>query len=328
MSTEIDYLRVRQQRLESDGVLSMELERPDGATLPEWCPGAHIDVVLPSGTVRQYSLCGDPTDKTTYRIAVLHETNGRGGSSEIHQRVRVGDQLAARGPRNHFQLENASHYLLIAGGIGITPILAMARQLANEGASWSGLYGGRSRASMAFIDEFRALGDVTICPADESGQLDLATAIADVPPGTAVYCCGPEGLLQAVTSVCAPTLGDNAIHFERFGAPVVGADPAAAVNAADNGDAATPQAFEVELRKTGCTLQVPADRTLLSVVLEANPDVLYSCEDGFCGSCETRVLEGEPEHHDSILSESDREKGQTMMICVGRSRSPKLVLDA
>lgn len=325
MTHETNHLLVRQQRLESDGVLSLTLEHPEGAALAEWEPGAHIDVVLPSGTVRQYSLCGDPTDKTVYRIGVLKEAQGRGGSKEIHDSVRVGDLLAFRGPRNHFALEPAAHYVLIAGGIGVTPILSMARQLSRENASWSALYGGRNRATMAFVDELCALGDVNVCPADESGNLDLTAALADAPAGTAVYCCGPEGLLQAVKSVGGPVLGDEAIHFERFGAPVVGADPAAAAEASDRD---TPTEFDVELRRTGCTLTVPADRTLLDVVLEANPNILFSCEDGFCGSCETRVLDGVPEHHDSILSQADREKGETMMICVGRSRTPTLVLDA
>ncbi|AII10566.1 PDR/VanB family oxidoreductase [Rhodococcus opacus] len=325
MTQETNHLLVRQQRLESDGVLSLTLERPDGAALAEWEPGAHIDIVLPSGTVRQYSLCGDPTDKAAYRIAVLKEDEGRGGSKEIHDSVRVGDLLAVCGPRNHFALEPAPHYLLIAGGIGVTPILPMARQLSRENASWSALYGGRSRATMAFVEELCGLGEVNVSPSDESGNLDLAAALAEAPAGTAVYCCGPEGLLQAVKSVCGPVLGDEAIHFERFGAPVVGADPAAA---AETSDGQSPTEFDVELRRTGCTLKVPADRTLLEVVLEANPDILYSCEDGFCGSCETRVLDGVPEHHDSILSQADREKGETVMICVGRSRTPTLVLDA
>lgn len=325
MAQETEQLLVRQQRLEADGVLSLTLERPDGGALTEWEPGAHIDLVLPSGTVRQYSLCGDPTDKIVYRIAVLKEADGRGGSKEIHESVRVGDLLAVRGPRNHFPLEPAAHYVLIAGGIGITPILTMARRLSQEGASWSGLYGGRTRASMAFVEELTALGDVATAPSDECGNLDLAAALTDVPAGTAVYCCGPEGLLQAVKSTSERLLGNDAMHFERFGAPVLGADPAAAA-AAPGGE--SPAEFEVELRQTGCTLTVPADRTLLEVALEANPNILYSCEDGFCGSCETTVLDGVPEHHDSILSESDREKGETMMICVGRSRTPKLVLDA
>jgi len=325
MTQETSRLLVRQQRLESDGVLSLTLEHPDGAALADWEPGAHIDIVLPSGTVRQYSLCGDPEDKTAYRIAVLREDEGRGGSKEIHDSVRVGDLLAVRGPRNHFALEPASHYLLIAGGIGITPILAMARQLARENANWSALYGGRSRATMAFVEEIWSLGEVNVCPADEFGNLDLAAALAHVPAGTAVYCCGPEGLLQAVKSVCGPVLGDEAIHFERFGAPAAGTDRAADSEASEG---QSSDEFEVELRRTGCTLKVPADRSLLEVVLEANPDILYSCEDGFCGSCETRVLDGIPEHHDSILSPADREKGETMMICVGRSRTPTLVLDA
>ncbi|RVW01970.1 PDR/VanB family oxidoreductase [Rhodococcus xishaensis] len=316
---------VRQQRLESDGVLSLQLESPDGCDLPTWEPGAHIDVILPSGAVRQYSLCGDPADTASYRIAVLNEANGRGGSREIHEVLRVGDTVTVRGPRNHFPLEPAAHYVLIAGGIGITPLLSMARQLTKEGASWSLLYGGRSRSSMAFVDELAALGgNVTIAASDRGDALDLESALADVPSGTSVYCCGPTRLLDAVQDSCDRFLGAYALHFERFAAPTTTQLPVDSGTDTCDG----PAEFEVELRRSGRTVKVPADRSLLEVALEVNPDILCSCEEGFCGSCETLVLEGVPEHHDSILTEAEREKGESMMICVGRSRTTRLVLDA
>jgi ferredoxin-NADP reductase len=325
MSTESTELLVRQQRLESDGVLSLVLEHPDGSELPEWTPGAHIDVVLPSGTVRQYSLCSDPTEKTHYRIAVLNDPKGRGGSREIHETVRTGSLLPYRGPRNHFELEPAPHYLLIAGGIGITPILAMARQIAQGDASLTLLYGGRTRPSMAFLDELAMLGGtVTIIPQDECGYPDLDGAMAAAPAGTAVYCCGPEPLIRATEQACERHLGADAMHFERFGASA----PASAGNAESQGNGEGLAEFEVELKKSNCVLKVPADRTLLDVVRDANPSILFSCEEGFCGSCETKVLAGIPDHHDTILSKADREKNETMMLCVGRSKTPRLVLDA
>lgn len=332
MSTETTELLVRQQRLESDGVLSMVLEHPDGSELPAWTPGAHIDVVLPSGTVRQYSLCSDPTEKTQYRIAVLNDPRSRGGSREIHETVRTGSLLPVRGPRNHFELVPAPHYLLIAGGIGITPILAMARQIAQGDASLTLIYGGRTRPSMAFVDELAGLGGtVNIIPKDECGYADLDGAMAAAPAGTAVYCCGPEPLIRATEQACERHLGAGAMHFERFGAAATPAAGVAGAGAARREGTETAEGlaeFEVELKKSNCVLKVPADRTLLDVVRDANPSILFSCEEGFCGSCETKVLAGIPDHHDTILSQADREKNATMMLCVGRSKTPLLVLDA
>lgn len=323
-TTALTQLLVRQQRLESEGVLSLVLEHPAGDELPEWTPGAHIDIVLPSGTVRQYSLCSDPRDRTAYRIGVLNEPSGRGGSREIHQNIRVGDLLSYSGPRNHFELEPAPHYLLIAGGIGITPILAMARQIAPSGAGLTLLYGGRSRRSMAFLEEVAMIcgAHVSIMPQDECGHPDLNGAMATAPAGTAVYCCGPEPLIRAAEEACFRHLGPEAMHFERFGAA-----PAPAAGSGTD-ESHRSAAFEVELRQSNCVLKVPAERTLLEVVREVNPSILFSCEEGFCGSCETRVLAGVPEHNDTILSQAARDKNDTMMICVGRSKTSRLVLDA
>jgi ferredoxin-NADP reductase len=327
MSTETTELLVRAQRLESDAVLSLVLEHPDGSELPAWTPGAHIDVVLPSGTVRQYSLCSDPAEKTQYRIAVLNDPNSRGGSREIHETVRTGSLLPYRGPRNHFELEPAPHYLLIAGGIGITPILAMARQIGQGDAGLTVLYGGRTRPSMAFLDELAGLGGtVSIIPKDECGYPDLEGAMAAAQAGTAVYCCGPEPLIRAVEQACERHLGADAMHFERFGAP---ASPAAEdARSQDTGTDEGLAEFEVELKKSNRVLKVPADRTLLDVVRDANPPILFSCVVGFCVSCETMWVAGIPPPHDTILSKADREKNDTMLLCVGRSKTPLLVLDA
>jgi ferredoxin-NADP reductase len=315
----VDRLLVRQVRCEAQGVLSLTFEHPDGGSLPAWTPGAHLDLVLPSGTVRQFSLCGEPSDRDSYTVAVLRETDGRGGSAEIHDTALVGRVLKARGPRNHFELVPAQRYLLIAGGIGITPILAMVRQLQRERASWRLVYGGRSRDSMAFVPEVTALGGdrVTLVPEDTDGLIPVHDVLSGLAPGTAVYCCGPGGLLDAVTMATVRLLSPEVLHVERFTA--AGPPPERGGEGAES--------FEVELRRSGVTLTVPPDRSILDVVQEAVPETMSSCEEGFCGTCETRVLEGVPEHHDTILSEEERDRNDVMMICVGRSRTPRLVLD-
>ena len=323
-------VRVRQKRWEAEGVMSLELQPLDGSPVPAWTPGSHIDVVLPSGLVRQYSLCGDPADPTSYTIAVLRDVNGKGGSKEIHDSSLVGETLGIRGPRNHFKLREADSYLLIAGGIGITPILTMARRLDQEGAPYRVLYTGRTRVAMAFQAELAALGGVQVNCDDETGQVDVDAVVGGLEPGTEIWCCGPEGLLRAVEAAGARYAVK--VHVERFGtqAPpeqrrtsvVAVAAPAAGGAAEVVGDS-----FEVELRRSGVTLKVDPDRTILESVREYLPGVISSCEEGFCGACETRVLEGIPDHRDEVLDDTDRATNETMMICVSRSCSPKLVLD-
>jgi ferredoxin-NADP reductase len=309
-------LLVRETVREADGVLGVVLADPQGADLPVWGPGAHLEVCLPSGRIRHYSLSGDPADRTTYRLGVLREPDGRGGSEEIHTAPLTGRLLEVRGPLNRFPLVPADRYVLIAGGIGITPILPMVRQLASGSVPWTLLYGGRTLTSMAYRDELTALGgrNVTIVPQDSHGLLDLDHALEGLPDTTAVYCCGPGSLIQAVQERCDRLLPAGSLHVERFTAP-------AAVPRGDTG------AFEVELRRSGQVLNVPPGRSLLDVVREAVPSVAFSCEEGMCGTCETKVLDGVPEHHDTFLSDSERRSGTTMMICVGRSRTSRLVLD-
>ncbi|GAA4548573.1 PDR/VanB family oxidoreductase [Pseudonocardia xishanensis] len=307
-------LRVQEVRHEAAGVVSVLLVDPAGEPLPAWEPGAHLELVLPSGLLRQYSLCG-PEGAAGYRVAVLREAEGRGGSREIHDVGLVGRTLGVRGPRNHFSLADAPSHLLIAGGIGVTPMLAMARRLAATGQDWRMVYGGRTRESMAFVDELRSLGPVDIVPQDELGHPDLAAALDSAAPGTVVYACGPAPLLAAVEE--ATGARSLALRVERFAA-----DP--------DGPSAAPAAggdFEVELRRSGVTRQVPADRSLLDVVREVVPDAPASCEEGFCGSCETKVLAGVPEHRDTVLDDEERASNATMMICVGRCLSGRLVLD-
>ncbi|MCW2899356.1 MAG: ophA1 5 [Streptosporangiaceae bacterium] len=313
-------LLVRGTTWEADGVLSLRLVELNGGELPAWEPGAHIDLVLPSGLVRQYSLCGRPADHGCYTVAVLREPTGRGGSRELHETVLAGKTISVRGPRNRFPLVESVQYLFVAGGIGITPILPMVREVNARGADWHLVYGGRSRSSMAFVEELAELGKdrVEIVPQDERGVLDLDAVLAQAGPGTAVYCCGPEGLLAAVEQRCAS--GPMSLHTERFGsAGTAGTDEPVGANETTT--------FEVELRRSGCVVVVSPGRTILDAVREVVPEAVSSCEEGFCGTCETRVLEGVPEHHDTILTEKERQAGKTMMICVGRSKTPRLVLD-
>ncbi|NGN62332.1 oxidoreductase [Streptomyces sp. A7024] len=298
----------------ADGVLALTLRRADGGELPGWEPGAHVDLLLGEGLVRQYSLCSDPADRRRWRIAVLREEAGRGGSAYVHDELSEGAKVRARGPRNNFALHPAARYVFIAGGIGITPILPMAAAAEAAGAEWSLLYGGRTRASMAFTGELTHYGArVTLAPQDESGLLDLAPLLAEPRQDTLVYCCGPGPLLDAVAELCG-SRPPGALHVERF-------EPRAT---ARNGAA---HAFEVELARSGRTLTVPADASVLDTVRAAGVEVLYSCTEGTCGTCETEVVEGTPDHRDSLLSEEERRAGETMMICVSRCRGERLVLD-
>jgi ferredoxin-NADP reductase len=312
-------LTVAGRTLVADGVVCLTLRRPDGGPLPSWTPGAHIDVLLDGdahGLVRQYSLCGHPADRGAWQIAVLREPQGRGGSAHVHDQLLEGADVRVRGPRNNFPLRPADRHLFIAGGVGITPILPMVEAAEAAGADWRLLYGGRTRTSMAFLDRLAPHGDrVLVRPQDEYGLLDLAAHLGTPKEGTLVHACGPEPLLRAVQEQCAGwppgTLG-----VERF-APV----PTAAAGTA----AAT--SFELELARSGLTLTVPPDRSVLETVEEAGVDVDFSCREGTCGTCETDVLEGRPDHRDSLLTEDERAAGDTMLICVSRSCGPRLVLD-
>lgn len=306
-------VQVRRRTDIADGVVAFEFVAADGSVLPPWEPGAHVDVVLPSGMVRQYSLTGDSTDQSCYRVAVLRQDDGRGGSAELCSAVAEGDVLTIDGPRNHFHLEEAERYCFVAGGIGITPIAAMIEQLTARGHNnWSLLYGGRSRTSMAFLDELGVHPDqVVIHPVDEVGHLDLSR-LSEPQPGTLVYCCGPEPLLTAVSETMSGWT--DRLHFERF-------SPGEVVT--EGPDAP----FDVELEQSGLSLKVPADKSILDVVLEVLPDYEFSCADGTCGTCEARVLKGTPDHRDWVLTEEEQEANDRMMICVSRSRTSSLTLD-
>jgi ferredoxin-NADP reductase len=312
-------LRVGRRAEIAVNALLLELESASGEVLPEWPPGAHLDIHLPSGLTRQYSLCGAREDRSTYVVVVLREPHGRGGSEEIYRELGVGTEFISSAPRDHFRLVDASEYVLIAGGIGITPIKAMVDELRARGARWRLHYGGRSREHMAFVDELVDLGgdNVSIVPQDVDGLLDVPAIIGNLSPEAAIYCCGPAPLLDAMLTACAEAGASERLHFERFVPPTDGA------GFVTDGDTA----FEVELRSSGVTLQVPADKTLLEVVQSVLPDVPFSCTEGYCGSCESVVLDGEPDHRGSLMTPEEHDEERTMLICVGRSKSHRLVLD-
>jgi ferredoxin-NADP reductase len=311
-------MRVAGKTSLAEDVAGLTLVPADGSAALPWEPGAHVDLHLPGGLIRQYSLCGDPADRQGWRVAVLREQAGRGGSALVHDALGAGAELTVTGPRNNFALAEADRYLFIAGGIGITPILPMLAEASRRGRPWQLLYGGRRRASMAFLDELEAWpGQVTVRPEDEFGLLDLDTLLGAPQPGTAVYCCGPEPLLRAAEERCAAWPA-GALHLERFrpaAPPVPG--PSAP------GDAP----FEVELATSGRVIEVPSGTSVLAALRGAGIEVLSSCEEGTCGTCETGVLAGVPEHRDCVLDPAEREKGDLMMICVSRARTPRLVLD-
>lgn len=309
---------VSARRQLADGVIELALT-PLAGQVPKWAPGAHVDLLLDEpGLVRQYSLCGDPEDGGALTVAVLREPDGRGGSAWIHDRLHAGDRLRVRGPRNHFAQLAAERYLFLAGGIGITPLLPMVRAAGRAGVPWRLVYGGRSLASMAYLDELDALardsrdGEVWIRPQDHTGLLDLDAILACPQPGTLVYCCGPEALLVAVEQRCA-SWPAGSLHVERF--------------AAQELDTAAERPIQVECALSGLLVDVPAGTSILHAVEAAGVTVLSSCQEGTCGTCETVVLDGVPDHRDSVLSREEHEANEVMMICCSRARTPRLVLE-
>ena len=310
----VDTLRVTGKTLASDSVVTLTLAHPEGRRLPDWTPGSHIDLVLPTGLTRQYSLCGDRWDPTEYRVGVLREPAGRGGSAHVHDVLRVGDLVGVGGPRNSFPLVPAARYLFVAGGIGITPLLPMVVQADLLDVDWTLLYAGRQRSSMAFLDELAGYGDrVRVAPKDEVGRLDLRGFLGEPTPGTRVYCCGPASLIAGVEQACAGW-PPHSLRTERFTPREVGA-------------AVRDAPFEVELRRSGTTVTVTPDVSVLDALSGVGVEVLSSCRQGTCGTCGTTVLGGRPDHRDSLLDDDERAAGDHMYVCVSRSRTDRLVLD-
>ncbi len=317
-----DTLRVRVARItrEAEDIQSYELVPVDAQALPEWDAGSHLDVALPGGMVRPYSLCGEPTETHRYLISVLREANGRGGSRAMHEQVREGTILAVSRPRNAFRLRQAPFSLLIAGGIGITPLLAMARTLLREGRAFVLRVCTRSPERTPFTS---LLGSPEWAPhvhlhhdgGDPSKGLDVRALLAHRPQGAHLYCCGPGGLMSAVRSAAlGGAWPEEAVHFESFTAePLV----------AREGD----EGFEVVVKSTGQVLKVPPGKSILNVLVSAGVMVPSDCQAGTCGTCLTNVLEGEPEHRDSFLSDDEHKGGKCMTVCVSRARSRRLMLD-
>jgi ferredoxin-NADP reductase len=284
---DVATLRVTSKDVQADGVLTLDLTAPSGGRLRDWTPGSHIDLVLPNGLTRQYSLCGDRWDAYTYRVGVLREPASRGGSSHVHDHLQVGDLVGVGGPRNNFPLVPSDRYLFVAGGIGITPILPMVRQAEMLG--------------------------VLVRPQDEYGLLDLVGFLGEPREDVRIYACGPGPLLAAVERTCADW-PPHALRTERFVADEVGAP-------------ARTAPFEIELARTGTTVTVTPDRTVLEALNEVGVEVLSSCRRGVCGTCETTVLAGRPDHRDALLDDDEREVNDCMYVCVSRSLDERLVLD-
>jgi ferredoxin-NADP reductase len=298
-------------------VVALTFASADGTPLPTWRPGAHLDIHLPSGRVRQYSLCGDPAHPDRYRIAVRRIPDGGGGSLEMHDVLSVGSQVSTNGPRNAFPLtvpgygSPAQRLRFVAAGIGITPILPMMRHVDGLGVEWSMVYAGRSRDSLPFLDEVAEFGDRIEIRTDlERGVPTAAQLLGECPDDTAVYACGPAPMLTAIRAALANR--DNVeLHFERFAAPPV----------------VDGEEFSVRVASTGATVQVGADETLLSALQRADVWPPYSCRQGFCGTCRARVLDGSVDHRDTLLTEPERADGM-MLICISRAAcGQRLTLD-
>lgn len=304
----------------AEEVKTFELEPAGGSAFPPFEAGAHIDVLLDGGMARSYSLCNDPSEAGRYVIAVRRQKDGEGGSVRMADTVHEGDTLNIRAPRNNFRLcENATSSVFLAGGIGITPIFAMVLKLEREGADWSLYYASPSRGRTAFREELEALeakkpGRVHF-HFDEEAEVetvDISSILsAHRNTGTHFYCCGPTGMLKTFETLTAD-LPEDSVHTEHFSAGQV----------VDKSGT-----FEVEFKRLGKVVTIHEGETILDAAIEAGANVAYSCEEGVCGSCETLILEGEPDHRDEVLSHHERQTGKKMMICCSRSKSSRLVLD-
>lgn len=307
-------LRVKQVTWLAEGIHSITFEDPSGAALPTWKPGAHLSLRLPNGMSREYSLCSDPADTSSWSVAVLRTPDSRGGSKYVHDQLKLGSVIEVDGPRNNFELDDAGRYILIAGGIGITPIISMARRLESAGANWSILYAGKSRSAMAFLNEITDFPTerVTIHADDEAnGQFpDIPGTVGQLEAEAQVYVCGPGPLMDTVEN----SMEDKSqLRLERFKAP----EPIVAEG--------EEQSFDVVVNSTGERVFVGPDISILDALNNAGVDVPSSCEEGICGTCEVGVLAGDVEHRDFLLTEEEQESSMTL--CVSRCRSAELIID-
>ena len=314
-------VRVARRTLEAQDICSLELVACDGTALPAFAAGSHVDVHLPGGTVRQYSLCNDPAETHRYQIAVLRDPASRGGSAAVHERLAEGDELRISAPRNHFALApEAPRHLLLAGGIGVTPILCMAERLSVLGADFHMHYAGRSPQRMAFVQRIRDCafaGRVQLHHDDgEAAQrLDIGAVLAAAGPDTHLYVCGPQGFMDAVLATARQQgWAEARLHWEFFAA-------------ADAGPRGGDTAFEVQLASSGRIVPVAADQSVTQALQAAGVEILVSCEQGVCGTCLTRVLAGQVDHRDAYLTAEEQAAHDQFTPCCSRARCERLVLD-
>jgi len=309
-------LRVVRNVQIADGVHLIEFCDPRGIPLPEFSAGAHIAVRVPNGLLRKYSLCNDPAERNRYQIAVKREINGRGGSCNLIDNAKIGDELTVTAPMNDFALPpRAQDFLFIAGGIGVTPIMAMIRQVQAEGKRFRLFYCSRAPEATAFRDElsvplFKDMVTIHYDQGDPSRSLDLRPILAERKNREHLYCCGPRPLMEAVRAM-TDHWSSTAVHFEAFSE--------AETHKADD------KPFTVRLARSGAVLDVPTDKTILEALREHGLDVPSSCETGTCGTCRTKLLAGEADHRDLVLAEHERKN--TIMICVSRARSDDITID-
>jgi ferredoxin-NADP reductase len=316
MSESVLKVRVKRIGYEAESINSFELVSPDGGELPPFTAGAHIDLHLANGMIRSYSLVNDQNERHRYVIAVNNEAAGRGGSKLVHDSLRAGQVIEISYPRNNFTLhEEAAHSVLIAGGIGITPLLSMIRRLEVLGRSWELHYAARTRPAAAFLDDLNALRPpklyLTFDQEPNARMIDLASIVKSAPADAHIYCCGPVSMLEAFEAATADRPAGH-VHVEYF--------KAKEKPAADGG-------FEIRLARSKQTIAVQPGQTILDALLSAGINVNYACSEGVCGTCETRLIEGTPDHRDLFLSREEQQASTSIMICCSGSKSPTLVLD-
>ncbi len=312
-------MRVKSVTNEAQGINSWELVPVKGGELPPFTAGSHIDLHLSNGLVRSYSLTNTQDERHRYVVAINNDPQSKGGSRLVHEKLRAGDTLKVAPPRNNFELvENANHVVFIAGGIGVTPMWCMIQRLEKLGKSWELHYSTRTRVMCAFHDKLQELekkkpGRVKLNFDQEPGgkMTDIKAVIASLPADAHIYCCGPNPMLKAFEEACASRPPAN-VHVEYFTAKA---------------EAAVDGGYTVVLARSGKSFQVPPGKTILDVLLDSKIDAPFSCMQGVCGTCETKVLEGTPDHRDSVLTPDEQASGKTMMICCSGSKSDKLVLD-
>jgi vanillate O-demethylase ferredoxin subunit len=310
-------VRLTQMRWEADAVVSYEFRPLEQADLPPFSPGAHIDLFLPNGMTRSYSLLNDPDERHRYLIAVQREADGRGGSAWMHQTPRIGDSFEISSPSNDFPLcEEASESVFFCGGIGITPIMAMIRRLNRLGRPWRLYYAARSPERAAFVHELRGVDGATRAidfrfESAAAARLDLHGLIDATSQDAHLYCCGPRGMVDDFLSACAKRAPER-VHYERFAAAA---------------ESATAGGFDVVLNRSGRRIAIATGKSILDALLDNGVSVQYACSAGVCGTCKTRVIDGVPDHRDDYLTDDEKCSNDAVMVCCSGSLSSTLVLD-